>query len=210
MIRIIVVVILIILIFLYNQRHIEGFYSDSAITTQEIAKRTQLLVCAYYNLIHDPSVDYQTDYKYIYVLEWRKKTRALGLPYVYDEIFYVITNYIFDSNKKGIVITYKNILDYTFPFVKEIYRKNELNGLVKMLPARETCVNGNDNVKGYDKVYRNNMNEIVNIGIGLSKFTLTDMSAPAIYNVNKAVIPTFTPFTIVSDRGGNNTGETFP
>lgn len=207
MIRLLIVSLLVLLIILYNQEHRENFNNNSK---YEIIKRCQLLVCAYYNLLHNSSITLLDDnYNYEYVLEWRKKTRTLGLPYVYDYIFYKITDYIVYSNTNGIAITYKDIQNYIYPYVKEIYIKNEKTGYVKMLDTTETCSNC-DNCILKNKIHKINVNEVLNLGIGLTKVSMVDMSIPAIYNRNTSTQPKFIPFSITSDRGGNNTTESFP
>ena len=148
------------------------------------------LICAYYHFLHDPTlVVTPMTVKELYQLEWRKKTREVGLPYVYDYLFFDLNHYVMFRVRKGQDATYRDLLAFIRNNVEEIYRKS---GTIVATKPTATC--------------EIDLDELIQLG---DKWRTLEDPAP-IFNLNLALRPTFLPFKIVSDRGGNNTATTFP
>jgi len=147
-------------------------------------------VCAYYSFRHDPKLDLKKNsiFKY-YPLEWKKKTEAVGLPYVYEYLFFEMHYYVLFQSRRNVDITYRDLLEYIKPFVNEIYTKDERYfnnvGVIK----QSIC----------------NLDEIIE---PVEPIDLPEVELQIIYNMNR---PRHNKLEILpNDRAGNNSREMRP
>lgn len=157
-----------------------------------LAERAKALVCAYYAFRHDPALDLSVTPVFdLYELEWKKKTSAVALPYVYEYLFFDMHHYVLFESRRGKEITYNDLLVFITPAVREIYTKNE-----PLLTPRKPSA----------KLGKCVLEEII------APVTIFNrqMDVPVIYNNNKGRNYFHSREFLPNDRAGNNTSEKRP
>lgn len=167
---------------------VEQFVSEQK--RPSVEQRGVSLVCAYYAFRHDPRLDLRKNIIELYQLEWRKKTRAVGLPYVYEYLFFEMHYYVQFQKRRNVDITYRDLLEFIMPYVREIYIKDErLLPYSAYTPSSEPC----------------NLDEIV------EPVDPPDFPPPDDYIYNRNSGRFYKPRDIPpNDRAGNNTPEMRP
>jgi hypothetical protein len=164
--------------------------------------RSRQLVKAYYEFLNDPTlaVTNQTPEE-LYQLEWRKRTRSAGLPYVYDYLFFTMHWYVVFEARQGNSVRYIDVFEWIMPFVDELVRKSE-----PLLTDRFVCP-----IFGADNFLTRSVRSTSMFDQMLSSAKDPLLPIYAIYNNNQErYFKSSKREWLKNDRGGNNIIESHP